>query len=322
MQKTKLLAIFGLVLFVLIIWSAGPEKMAALILQADPVLIALSMSLLTVSVLVKAVRWKIIAANHGFNCSIMESARIWLIGLAGASVTPGRLGDFMKAVYVKQNGNLPLGRGISMVMVERIIDVAALFSLAGVGLIFTGSLFIGAGISLPTIVIVIAAGFAGLWALTRKNIVAFVAKPMFNHIVPKQYRDGLKGGFEELYKSMLVSLKQPKFLISVVILTYVSWFIAFFGTWLTAKAFGIDIPIIYIAAFSPLATLMELIPITVGGFGTREATSVFLYGLIDIAPSVIMSIIIIGLLTSWIAVGVGFMLWLKRPIELKGVLSG
>lgn len=322
MRKTKLLALLGLSLFVWVIWSAGPGIMLSQIAGADLFWISGVVSILVINIIIKSFRWLLISREYGYECGILNSIRIWLIGLAGATITPGRLGDFMKAVYMKQYGKIPLGSGISAVMIERITDVAVLFSLAGFGLVFTGSRLAGSQMSLPLIGMLIVAGFAGLWALTQKKVVRIVARPIFDRIIPQKYKQNLRGGFEDLYGSMFAVFKRPRFLTALVLLTYLSWLLTFASTIFSAKALGVDIPLIYVVAFAPLAVLMELLPITVGGFGTREATAVFLYGLIGLAASTTVAMTLIGVLISWVAVAAGFVIWLRRPVNMKGLLGG
>jgi uncharacterized protein (TIRG00374 family) len=61
---------------------------------------------------------------------------------------------------------------------------------------------------------------------------------------------------------------------------------------------GINVPFIYYLSIFPLATLVSLIPISVAGLGTREATLISLFGLFGIAATKVFSM---SLITFFIA---------------------
>ena len=49
-------------------------------------------------------------------------------------VTPGRLGEFVKAVYLKSDKGLSLSKGMSSVLVDRLFDLYLLIILGLIGI--------------------------------------------------------------------------------------------------------------------------------------------------------------------------------------------
>lgn len=323
MPSTRWLAPIGLALFAWIVWSAGPEQLVKNLLSVNPVYLLLAVSLVPFNVLLKGAKWKLVLGKLGQKVSLACACRNWLIGLFVATLTPGRLGDFVKALYARDAG-LPLGAGTAAVFVERLIDLVALFSLAAMGVVTAAALLGSETTSIVLLVSFIVGGLVSLWAVTQRNVVAKVAKPFFNHIIPQRYKDTLRVGFGDMYNSISSVTKKPLFLLSLLFLTYLSWVMSSLTTWLIALSLGIEIPLVYIVTFVPIATILELIPITVAGFGTREATFVFLFGALGIAASSVIAMSLLGVVVSFATAAVGGALWLRYPIHLSGssIFSG
>jgi uncharacterized membrane protein YbhN (UPF0104 family) len=54
----------------------------------------------------------------------------------------------------------------------------------------------------------------------------------------------------------------------------------------TSKAFGLDLGIIYFLILVPIIMMIALIPITIAGAGTREAAAVYFFSLVGINKSI------------------------------------
>src|SRR5205814_9268424 len=99
---------------------------------ANPVLVALSIALYVPFLIVKAARWRMVSADMGMPISWAQAWRIYAIGLAAGTFTPGQAGDALKAWYLQRMG-YGLGRGLGSSVLDRLFDVAALALLGLVG---------------------------------------------------------------------------------------------------------------------------------------------------------------------------------------------
>src|SRR5512136_800845 len=68
------------------------------------------------------------------NLPVSESARLFVGGFPLA-VTPGKLGEVLKAVWIQQKTGIPTARGVAVVVAERISDGLAVLLLSTVGVI-------------------------------------------------------------------------------------------------------------------------------------------------------------------------------------------
>jgi uncharacterized membrane protein YbhN (UPF0104 family) len=88
--------------------------------------------------------------------------------------------------------------------------------------------------------------------------------------------------------------------------------------WLLFVALRIDLDLTYVIASTSLAGLAALLPISVGGIGTRDATLVILFAMTGHSreEAVALSTLILALnALTW---PVGFIAWLWRPLGVTG----
>jgi hypothetical protein len=70
--------------------------------------------------------------------------------------------------------------------------------------------------------------------------------------------------------------------------------------------------------FLPLGALIQLIPITVSGLGTREATLIFLFSLLGIpAQDVVVFSLLLLFISTILPATVGLFLFLKNPVKIR-----
>src|ERR687885_1237687 len=104
---------------------------AALLLHADPLDIALSILLFIPFLAIKAWRWQIILRDLKVPIGMGEALRLYALGLGAGMLTPGNVGDAVKAAYFRERG---LGQAIVSVVLDRVWDVLILLLLAGSGI--------------------------------------------------------------------------------------------------------------------------------------------------------------------------------------------
>jgi hypothetical protein len=75
--------------------------------------------------------------------------------------------------------------------------------------------------------------------------------------------------------------------------------------WIIGAGMGIEVPAFYHFVFVPVIILATLVPVTLNGFGIREAAFVYLYGRENVSPAdaVAMSVVLTGLLVVFGLVG-------------------
>ncbi|HET9481568.1 MAG TPA: lysylphosphatidylglycerol synthase transmembrane domain-containing protein, partial [Candidatus Polarisedimenticolia bacterium] len=102
--------------------------------SAGPMLAAAGLN--AAIIVVKAWRWRRLMLLQGIAYEYGSAVRYYAIGCALAAWTPGRLGDFSKALAVNRDRQVGLGRAAVAVIADRMLDAVALALVASVGAFF------------------------------------------------------------------------------------------------------------------------------------------------------------------------------------------
>src|SRR4051812_67389 len=146
--RTWGLRIGGTVFFVaLLVWldlrgDLKFEDIFATLSNANPYLVALSIALYVPFLVVKAARWRLVSRDMEMPMTWAQAWRIYAIGLAAGTFTPGQAGDALKAWYLQRMG-YGLGRALGSTLLDRVFDVAALALLGVLGVVVYGGKFAG-----------------------------------------------------------------------------------------------------------------------------------------------------------------------------------
>jgi len=278
MRFTKYLALIGAVLFLFILWTVGPLEVLGNLLKLDPVLFLAVLLIFLPSLLLKGWKQKILVSSLGREIGLAESTKIWLIGFFFGTMTPAKAGDFFRALYLRESVQLPVGKGLAATIMERIFDMSYLFIAGLVGLILFSLNF-----SLDQSIIYLLAGFllvfiAGIFFMTRKKWVSILVRPLFNFFMPKKFKQKMRDSFHDFYQGLKAFKSSKKSLALVAFLTIVSWAVIIFQYYVLALALGLPVSIEFIFWVLPAIMLIEVLPISFAGMGTRDAVTIFFFG--------------------------------------------
>lgn len=227
---------------------------------------------------IKAFRWYYLLHLQGIDYSIRGSVISYLGGIYAGIVTPGRAGEAIKAVYLKTDKGVPLIEGLASIIIDRLFDLYLLFLLGAVGIWkFLTIKVYRYNILLLFLVLLIMVPFA----LFDKSILEKVARLVYKVFVSKIDRSL----FENQFKSFLSAVKKivGKRIYPAFILTILSHFFYFLQCYLLARIMSINMTFVMVMFFLSIATIVSILPITIWGFGTREATLVYCFSLIGLS---------------------------------------
>jgi uncharacterized protein (TIRG00374 family) len=173
--------------------------------------------------------------------------------------------------------------------------------------------------SLWIIFLAIFGFFFLLLAVMSRRLVRKIIKPIFNILVPKKYKEQMSLSFNSFYDSLTMYIKQWKGTLYVLILTFIFWVMVFCLAWYVTWMLGIDISFGYVFIIMPMVTLVELIPISISGLGTREATVIYFFSVMGITSAYAVSFSITYLIMGTYLTSIsGFIFWLRNPVKLRG----
>ncbi len=277
-MKKIILSLLGIILFLWIVLSVGPDTIAASMLKLNPLVFLLALAILLPSLALKGAKQQLLVSPFKSHTPLLENMKIWLVGFFFGTASPAKSGDAIRALYMKKNFGLSLGEGLAAVFVERALDLAFLFAFAFVGFFFLAVPAEAGSPVLFSLVLFFAVFVIALALLLRKEFTRFFLRPFFNIFAPEKFKVGIKGGFNNFYQAISLYRKEKKLSFVVSLLTIVSWFIVFFQLYVIASALSIEIPFFPFISILPVILLIEALPISFSGLGTREAASIVMLG--------------------------------------------
>ena len=204
-------------------------------------------------------RWEYYLRRLGIRIAARDSVTVFLAGFA-LTVTPGKLGEAVKALLLRQSHGIAAARTAPIVIAERITDLIALLLLALVG-VFTFSVdrrFLAAG----AIATGLALAMIGSESLAGRVLTLCERVPPIARFVPKLRE----------FQASAATLLRPGPLIVTTALSVASWFLECLAFWIVVHGFpGARLPLqaaTFIYAAMTVAGALSFLP---GGLGVTEA---------------------------------------------------
>jgi hypothetical protein len=209
-----------------------------------------------------------------------------------------------------------VGEGLAVVFVERALDLLLLF-IAG----FFGIFLLAVPPALASPVLFSLAAFFGVFALAvalllKREPTRALLRPFFRAFAPERLKPGIKSGFDDFYRAIATYGEKRAAVLLAGLAALVSWIVVFFQFFLLALALSITLPFVSFALVLPVVLLVEALPVSVGGLGTREAASVVMLGLLGVGAPAAISFSLAMLLFNLVQAAGGFLLFnsLEKPL--------
>jgi len=110
---------------------------AARLAGAGPLYVALAVFVYTVSWPLRGARYADILARTGHACGVIAMTGAVFVSQTANLIFPARAGDGARAYIVKKRNGVPYTAGAASLTAERVLDLAAVLALGGVGLVLT-----------------------------------------------------------------------------------------------------------------------------------------------------------------------------------------
>jgi uncharacterized protein (TIRG00374 family) len=232
-------------------------------------------------------------------------------GLFMGSVTPGRVGEMGKALYLKQDQNVPVSEGLANVLMDRLFDLYAILLLGCAGLVWFRLL--------PDWALALAVVGTGLallmpLALLSERLASF-GLGLIRHLPVLKRSAGRLESAVQRFQQGLRPLIRPG-LVRPLILTLVAYAFFFGQAWLLALALDLDVGPAYLAVCLSIAGLITLLPISFSGLGTRDAVLIALFAPLGLVAEQAVAYSTLFFLTFYVWGGViGAVAWQIKPLE-------
>ncbi len=241
-----------------LVWWVEPRDILTRLAQTDVKWLGLGLVGLILSTLSMARRWQMTAQKLGLQISYPHALGEYYLSQFINSVLPGGvLGDVGRAFRIRHGGSLRLAA--QSVIAERLIGQVAIFVITGLGL--TLAFVLPGGVDWPPVFALALPGLALLCAVAVVVLCKIAATRAFMGLIWSLLRDaGIVG---------------HAFLATVCLI---------FSLYACARATGTIIPPEGWFTILPLILCAMIIPLSVAGWGWREAAAVAMVPMIGAQP--------------------------------------
>ncbi|MEW6294767.1 MAG: lysylphosphatidylglycerol synthase transmembrane domain-containing protein [Candidatus Diapherotrites archaeon] len=309
--------LIGLALFIYILLKLNIFTSISYIFKMNLFFFLLYLVLNAFIVIIKGLKWKILILPLGKNKSIFFCVKYFLVGFFWSVITPGRIGEFVRAFYLNKDLK-NLGKSFSTVFIDRVLDVLVLLFLGALAILLFSFYF---NLVLIFIPILLGALFVALVIIIfffKKKLVKKILKPFFGFFIPESYKKKISLNFDSFYNSLNISIKKPKYLVSAFIFTFLIWFLSMIAGYLIALSLNIQTSFLFIALIIPIINLVDIIPISISGIGTRDAALIFLFGFVALSKEQAVSFSLIYLFSGYFLIALaGSLLFIRESIKPK-----
>ena len=247
------------------------------------------------------VKWHWYLKLLGHRINRFPNFLVFLSGFA-LTVTPGKVGEFLKAYIVKERFQVPYTASTAVLLMERFTDLAAIVLLSCLGLSL--HFFHWTVAMLPVLAL-----FAVLMLIRNRTIAGWVIDQTTRYRLFRRFSEPLRRFYDEGW----VLLEMWVFIQSLV-LSLVAWFLEGLGFALVAWGLGSPITLMEGVFIYSAALLGGALTLFLGGLGATEGGMVGLGMAFGMSLSTATaSTIIIRVMTLWFAVLIGWGVFLFTP---------
>jgi glycosyltransferase 2 family protein len=310
-----LLRILGLILFGYLLYRLDASNVVAALTRASAPLLLAAVVLNIPQIGLKIVRWRVLLQSQGIRYRFIPASLSYFGSIFLGLLTPGRLGELAKAMHVFEDCSVPIGRALSSSLLDRCFDLLALMSVG------TAAYF---QMNLPARQSRIASA-AGILALVVGAALILMVLRWTKSAAPEPSsasaaaRPGWSAR-KALIGQLLDCLRTLTFsqLGWCVALTASAYLLFFLQCFLVERALGVGISFAQTSYAVSLGSLVTLLPISISGLGTREATIVMYLGTLGIKPETAMSFSLLIFSVFYVAGGImGAVAWWIKPMPVR-----
>jgi len=310
LRGIALATLFGVLVYAILLFVSDWRQVGDALAAFDVGTLALVLGLTLVCYVSRSIRLRYLMGVCETQISWKDAFYIQFSGMT-MTITPGKVGEILKAFLAHELTGLPLSRGVALVLVERLGDLLAVLviSVGGLALLDQGVLAFA-----------IAAGGTSLavFLLSREWFHDFALRSLKRQKRLERYH--LSAG--SLLSTIHTTL-QPRPLAVSMVLSIVGWGSEAFAFHLTLRALGFDglslFPAMAVYAVSTIAGALAMFP---GGLGLTEGSMMGILVASGASSNIAFSAtMIIRFATLWFGVGIGWVVFATRPALMRGFLS-
>ena len=271
MKKLISIAVSLVILFI-IYWKIDFPKLIEVFQNSDRLWMVISLGMVVPLTMLTSWRLQQLTPSRtrlGFG----EANRLILTASVLNMVLPSKMGDIVKAYFIKERGHLDGSLSLSLVVFEKACDMLSLLLWCAFGL----TLYPHKDLLFWVMTASVISGLIiGLLLIASREFANLLFQ-LLGRIAPKKIRlkiAKLRYSWSEMHKYFW---KDKRHLLKITLTSIIIWFGHLLQIWFFTLALKAWVPFLAHLALAPLAILAGLLPLTFAGVGTRDAALIAFY---------------------------------------------
>jgi hypothetical protein len=264
-KKFRWLRYLGIPLLAVMIWIAGPADLWAVARETRPGWIALAFLLNLPALGLKAFRWWLMVRWQGMRLSFGRAYLAYYSALLVGFLTPGRVGEMVKAFTLKRECGVTFGRGFSSVLADRLFDLYLLLMLGAVGFVrfsFVDDIGGWGGFALACAALLVPLFFL------RESSARWLGRRLAALPLLRRKRELILGKVDD-FAGGLTALTPPRIALCAL-LTVAAYVLFFVQCMMCAWALGFTLDWVDLVLMMAATNLIGFISPFISNIGTRE----------------------------------------------------
>jgi uncharacterized protein (TIRG00374 family) len=240
-------------------------------------------------VLFSAYGWRSILLAENIKADLAQLIDLYLVGIGFSHFLPTSMGgDAVKAFYLGRDaGNIV--RVASATLMSRITSFLGMLLLALPGLLIFHRYFSNRVVIEFLLLSLLLIG-AILGAFLT---VAFLPKLSRGFLKSRWAKNRLVGKFLDFGEALNASVRKTRFMFAGTLFGMLFWIASFLNYFGYAAALGLHVPLPFYVIAIPFVSIVTFLPISINGFGVREATFVYLFSTIHVPTSTALLLVLL-----------------------------
>ena len=271
MKKLISIAV-SLTILAIIYWKIDFPRLIEVFQNSDKWWMAISLGMVVPLTMLTAWRLQQLTPSRT-RLGFAEANKLILTASVLNMVLPSKMGDIVKAYFIKERGHLEGSLSLSLVVFEKACDMLSLLLWCAFGLTLypeKGWLFWIMTASVVSGLII------GLLLIASRQFANFLFQ-FISRFATKKMRlkiAKLRDSWSEMHKYFW---RDKRHLIKITLTSIIIWFGHLLQIWFFTLALKAWVPFLAHLALAPLAILAGLLPLTFAGVGKRDAALIAFY---------------------------------------------
>ena len=256
--------------------------------------------------LTRAIRWSYLMQAMDTPMRPRDALYTQISGMT-MTVTPGKVGEVLKAYLAREFAGLPMASGVAVVFCERLADLIAVIALSAGAVSVLGS-------SLPALVVIALAVLGGTALLNSKRFHAIVLRAAERQPWLRTHH-----GSATVVSDTVQTMLSPKPLVVSALLSCFAWGLEGIAFGLCIRGLGFSgLTMGAAVAIYATSTILGALTFLPGGIGLTEASMAGLLIAAGMSGSdASAATLLIRLVTMWFGVALGWAVLFTRPAVVR-----